>query len=388
MPPAVVLAAVLVVQGAVPLKKSDLIRLLSTSLPPAEIAALVQRRCVSFAPSARDKADLRALGATDLLIRRLDECARKITPLTATARLREVVVAAGGRAGVLVDVRRGREPAAGVRVVLRGSGKLLDGPDAELLSDEGGHVVFDFAAGRAPGTYRLVVADPDGKPFDGTAPLDLTIRPAPLVPSAARTGFVSGTAQRGRVGTRLPLPLVFEVRDSANRPVPGRAVTLTSVNARLDQTTATTDSAGRVRVMVVLGERAGPAHVAAALGPIERQAPLVVVAGPAAKLVLRCGDADVLVLELAAGFEHQLWLHVQDGLGNDVSFRGSVRVAPRDTRVVQIVGTPGNTVVLRAARAGKTSVEVEAGGLRLAVATTVGSGDGNTAPCRRAGPRG
>jgi hypothetical protein len=390
MPPAVALAALLVLQGAVPLKKSDLIRLLSTSLPLAEIAALVQRRCVSFAPSARDKADLRALGATDLLIRRLDECARKIAPLTASARLRAAAVAVGGRAGVLVDVRRGTEPAAGVRVVLRGSGKLLEGPDAELLSDEGGRVVFDFAAGRAPGTYRLVVADPDGKPFDGTAPLDLTIRPAPLVPSAARTGFVSGTAQRGRVATRLPLPLVFEVRDSANRPVPGRAVTLTGVNVRLEHATATTDSAGQVRVAVVLGERAGPAHVAATVGPIERQAPLVVVAGPAAKLVLRCGTADVAALELAPGFEHQLRLHVQDALGNDVSFGNGVRVAPRDTRVVQVVsatGAAGTALVLRAVRAGTTSVVVEAAGLRLTVATTVASGEGNTAPCRRAGPR-
>ena len=135
MPPAVVavIAAAVWLQHTTPFKKSDLIRLLSTSLAPQEIADLVQRRCVSFIPSARDKEDLRALGADELLLRRLDECARKLAPLGATARLREAIVTAGGRAGVMVDVRRGDVPVPAVRVVLRGSGRLTGGLDAEQI---------------------------------------------------------------------------------------------------------------------------------------------------------------------------------------------------------------------------------------------------------------
>jgi hypothetical protein len=157
MPPAVVaaVAATFIVQGTVPLKKSDLIRLLSTAtLAPAEIADLVQRRCVSFTPSARDKADLRALGADGGLMRRLDECARKLAPLRANARLRDSIVPAGGRAAVTVEVRRGGGPAPGVRVLLRGSGRLSGGPDAELDTDERGRAVFEFGVGRVAGTHQ------------------------------------------------------------------------------------------------------------------------------------------------------------------------------------------------------------------------------------------
>ncbi|PYO28318.1 MAG: hypothetical protein DMD73_06145 [Gemmatimonadetes bacterium] len=53
-------------QGTPPLRKSELVRLLATKARPlAEVVALVRRSCVTFHPSARDRADLRAAGADD-----------------------------------------------------------------------------------------------------------------------------------------------------------------------------------------------------------------------------------------------------------------------------------------------------------------------------------
>src|SRR3546814_18196659 len=62
----------------------------------------------------------------------------------------------------------------------------------------------------------LTVVHAGGDRLEGRATIQLLVQPTPVVAiSSARTGFVSGGGQRGRVGTRLPLPLVFEVRDSA-----------------------------------------------------------------------------------------------------------------------------------------------------------------------------
>lgn len=385
------IAIALALQGTAPLKKSDLIRLLSTTaLAPAEIADLVQRRCVSFTPSSRDKADLRALGADAALMRRLDECARKIAPLRASARLAPAVVSTGGRAVVTVELRRGDEPAAEVRVLLRGSSRLSGGPDAELISDAQGRAVFEFGVGQAAGTYRLTVADPQGTAIEGAAALDLTVRPAAAEPTPTRTGFVAGTGQRGRVGTRLPLPLVFEARDTANRPVVGRPVTLVAVNARVEGAARATDSTGQVRAVVVLGDKAGAAHVAATLGGIERQAPLVALAGPPAHIVLRCGTVDVTApLALAAAAEYDVSVSVRDATGNDVPVT-DLHATPGEARVVRVLpssGTP-ERVTLRAERSGTTNVVVQASGLRATLHVAVGLGGSDAAPCRRNAPRG
>src|SRR3989454_12700763 len=54
------------------------VRLLSVgTLGPGELAALVRRTCVSFAPTSRDRADLAALGADSAVLREIDQCARR-----------------------------------------------------------------------------------------------------------------------------------------------------------------------------------------------------------------------------------------------------------------------------------------------------------------------
>src|SRR5205809_6122350 len=60
-----------------PLGKSDLIRQLTLGmLGKAEVTALVRRNCVTFRPTARDQADLRAVGADNAFFAAIDECLR------------------------------------------------------------------------------------------------------------------------------------------------------------------------------------------------------------------------------------------------------------------------------------------------------------------------
>lgn len=70
--------ALLVVQGNAPLRKSDLVRLVSGSVMSAgEIAQLVRRNCLTFDPTERDRNDFRQLGAEPMVLAAIDECARR-----------------------------------------------------------------------------------------------------------------------------------------------------------------------------------------------------------------------------------------------------------------------------------------------------------------------
>lgn len=79
MPAAVtLLLALLLLQGNAPLRKSDLVRLLSGSaMSPGEITQLVRRNCLTFDPTERDRNDFRQLGAEAALLAAVDECARR-----------------------------------------------------------------------------------------------------------------------------------------------------------------------------------------------------------------------------------------------------------------------------------------------------------------------
>src|SRR5207253_9347821 len=64
-------------QGTQPLRKAELVRLLATKTRSrADVMALVRRNCVTFRPSERDRADLRAAGADDALLAAIDQCLR------------------------------------------------------------------------------------------------------------------------------------------------------------------------------------------------------------------------------------------------------------------------------------------------------------------------
>ena len=176
-------------RGGEPLRKTDLVRLLSgVTLAPDALAALIRRRCLGFTPSGRDRADFVALGADAAALREIDGC-----------------------------VRRAAAP----------------------------------------------------RPTEALPPP----RPTPL--SGVRSGFVLGVGQHAAAGEHPPLPLLFELRDTAGLPVAGHDVILSVTNGRLG------------------APRVGPVEVRAQAGTIERQATLYAEPGPTAKLTLRCGDARV-----------------------------------------------------------------------------------------------
>src|SRR5207237_8844749 len=61
-------------QGAQPLRKAELVRLLATKArTKPEVVALVRRTCVTFQPSERDRADLRAAGADETVLAAIDQ---------------------------------------------------------------------------------------------------------------------------------------------------------------------------------------------------------------------------------------------------------------------------------------------------------------------------
>jgi hypothetical protein len=71
-------ASLLVAQGIAPLRKSDIVRLLSGSvMTQQEIAQLVSRNCLTFTPTDRDRQDFRRLGAEAPVLAAMDACARR-----------------------------------------------------------------------------------------------------------------------------------------------------------------------------------------------------------------------------------------------------------------------------------------------------------------------
>ena len=257
-----------------PLRKTDLVRLLSgLTVAPDELAALIRRRCLSFTPTGRDRADFVALGADPAVLREIDGCVHR-----------------------------------------------------------------------------------------------------PSL-SGVRSGFVLGVGQHAAAGAHPPLPLLFELRDTAGVPVSGHEVVLSVTNGRLGATRVVTDSSGRVRVDVMLGPRVGQVEVTAQAGAIERQATLYAEPGPAATLRLRCGEARVeRRLSLAPGVAAVLRVTAQDAFGNDAAVTG-LQGAAGDRGVVRVtfVGadTAGGEVRVTAGDAGSTSLVIVASRQREDVSVTV-----------------
>src|SRR5919202_4870319 len=74
-------------QEASPLRKSDLIRLLTgTTYTKGEVAAIVHRSCLAFTPTAHDRESLRELGATTAIMREVDACAKRKESRSTAAR--------------------------------------------------------------------------------------------------------------------------------------------------------------------------------------------------------------------------------------------------------------------------------------------------------------
>ena len=199
---------------------------------------------------------------------------------------------------------------------------------------------------------------------------------APRPPlSGVRSGFVLGVGQHAAAGAHPPLPLLFELRDTAGVPVSGQEVVLSATNGRLGAPRVVTDSSGRVHVDVTLGPRVGPVEVRAQAGTIERQATLYAEPGPAAKLTLRCGEGRVEDrISLAPGGAAVLRVTAQDTFGNEAPVTG-LQAATGDRGVVRVTFVGGDTAggLVRVAPGdeGSTSLVIVASRQREDVSVTV-----------------
>jgi hypothetical protein len=310
------LALLLAMQGSAPLRKSDLVRLLSGAvMSPVELARLVRHNCLTFEPTDRDRNDFRLLGADASLLSAVDDCARRKTAQ-----------------------RTVRTPS------------------------------------RPPSAPPPPPAPPP-RPLTPSPPVVLQVQRIVVRVSAERSGFVSGGGQRGSAGAQLPRALVFEARDSAGAPLAGEAVTFTGINARIQPTAAATDAAGQARVGVTLGERVGSATVIAAIGVIEKQVAFNVAAGPAAQLVVMCGAGSVAG-HFAIRPDSVIVLRVsaQDGFANATPLLG-LRAAVADARIFRVLGvaqdSAAGTVTLKPDQPGTTSLAVIANGMRQYLTVTV-----------------
>ncbi len=396
-------------QGTEPLRKTDLIRMLTgNTMTQAQIAAAVQRNCLSFTPTARDRQNLVQVGADSTIMARIDACARAARARPATPRpaapprpppveppppvpvappglvavplTTRIAVPAGGTASVGVALKRGTEAVVGTRLMLRGTGRLVGtSADAEAVTDERGIAQFRFPVGSRAGTVLLTAATVEGERLSAPAEIELaTFAPAPPppppVPEVPRpapqhTGFAVGMGQRGRVGETAAQPVVFEVRDSGGAPLVGFPVTLQIVNGRLLGAARETDAQGQVRAQVVFGDRAGvPTVITGSAGAIVRETMLYPTPGPPAQLVvLLDGNALTGQVVFQSGRVATLRIFCRDAAGNSVPL-AALSGATRDERLLRVTGVTsdslGGSITVTAERAGATTLVIQGTGLR------------------------
>src|SRR5437763_6813006 len=407
---------VLYQQGTQPLRKAELVRLPAPKTRSrADVMALVRRNCVTFRPSERDRADLRAAGADDALLAAIDQCLRTRTaarpnapppppspaaaapakpaqpapvarPLVAPLRVivsQQIAATAGTAADVAVQLYRGTDPQPGVELLLRGASTIPGGAtqDPVAITDWRGVATFRVLAGNTPGAYRLTVAMPNGPPLGPTTRIDFitTAVPAPPPPprpvvSDGLTRFTQGVDLHGTAGAALPVPLLLEVRDTTGAPFVGQLVTVIAAGGTVDPAVATTDRAGKVQVRVTLGERAGPVVVTAKLGPLTRTATVYADPGLARDLVLERGGTPLVgQLTLASRDTVVLRVPARDAHGNRTTLDGFAATA--SGRAVElrsaVMAESAAVVTLAPRRNGTGELDLSGSGVRTRVSVTV-----------------
>ena len=263
-------------QGTEPLRKTDLIRLLSNPIiRKGEVADLVRRNCLAFRPTERDWADLRDLGADADVMSSVGGCAARqasratvtlaspappvasagptAPPVTAgaasTGQLTvmalpaRATVVAGTEAVLRVAVRRGDVAQRGVTLALHGG----TGRDLPAVTDDSGLAVFRVPAGRQAVTYHFEVVSATGAAQPGRPTVELVVRPGrPAVADLRPARFELGGAQEG------PFAVQVAVRDSFGNPVPNENVELRPERADMGIAvdTRATDSLGRTAFVI------------------------------------------------------------------------------------------------------------------------------------------
>ena len=249
-------------QSATALNKSDLVRYLTGSTySKSEIAAIVRRNCLAFDPSARDREDLKQLGANDQIMREIDRCvssgnrassseppakpAAPAPPVTPTLTVINGLASApsGSVAYVSVDLARGDTPVPGARLMLKGATDIPGGArsDPVAITDNGGRATFTVPAGTHAGTYHMTVVTSDGSPLEGTTAVSLS-----TLPAGASLATVNPPAIAIGAGPRGTREVSVAVNDAFGNPVSKATVQLRPYPQRpgLGTLTGTTNDAG------------------------------------------------------------------------------------------------------------------------------------------------
>lgn len=135
----------------------------------------------------------------------------------------------------------------------------------------------------------------------------------------ASIAVISGSPQAVRVATAFPAPLVVEVRDAFNNPIPDATVTFAGPGAGAGASApdATTGSNGRASATATAGNVAGSYTFTASAGGQSASFALTNLAGPASRLVITDGDDQTA--PVLGPFERELEVKVTDDLGNPIS---------------------------------------------------------------------
>jgi len=251
---------------------------------------------------------------------------------------------------------------SGESVVLRGSTPDMGFTPDTVVTDSLGRarILLTRGAVRRRGALQVQVRE------KSMAAVDVVVG-MPL--SEGETGFLPLETSSGTAGNGLGEPVVFEARTRLGHPAVGRVVTFRSVNASVTPTTATTDSTGRVRIEVTLGDRVGLAVIVATIDSLEKRAMLQIQPGLAVELVLEHKGFRVngrwVVVALDSTFV--IRFRAMDAYGNITGLAGLARMlreTPFDARipivhVVSIQEEPASVALtLRAIRAGRATIKL------------------------------
>ena len=261
-------------------------------------------------------------------------------------------------------------PVRGEPVVLRGATPEMGfAPDTAMTDSLGrARIVVARDALRRRGTLQVQVRD------KVMAAVDVVLG-VPL--AEGETDFLPIRVSSGSAGNGLGEPVVFEARTKLGRPAAGHIVVFRSVNATVLPTTATTDSAGRVRVEVTLGERVGPATIVATVDSIEKRVTVQVEPGPAVELVLENKGFRVNGRWVGVGLDTTFVVRMRllDAFGNTTDVAGLARMlrdVPFDAKIpiVHVVSIQEEAssvaLTLKAILPGRASVKLRAGDISAA----------------------
>ncbi len=297
-------------QGTQPLRKAELVRMLARrALSKPQIATLVRRNCVTFQPTAHDRAELRAAGADDAVLAAIDQCLR--------ARLARVTPPP--------------------RPVARPPARPAPSPVV---------AVTDTSARAEP------------PPPPPPAP-----PPRPVI-SERLTQFTGGAELHGTVGSTLPQELVLEVRDTTGAPFVGQPVTITTSSGTVTPSAAESDTSGVVRVRVTLGERAGATTITARVETLTRTVLVRVDPGPPEALVVERGDTPVVgSLTLRSRDTVVLRVVARDRYGNRTAL--DKFAATTTARAIALTATAAGSVTLVPRRSGVGELTLSGSGVRV-----------------------